>query len=74
MQPQAAQAKDKTPSRYKRYCVTKTRFIRVCMGTQRLCFRRYKIECSVNKNDLLNEFFSYAKKFLLFGNTNMAAV
>ena len=50
---QAAQAKDKrTPSRYKRYCVAKTRFIRVCMGTQRLCFRRYKIECFVNKNDL----------------------
>ena len=38
--------------RYKRYCVTKTPFIRVCIGTQRLCFRIYKIECSVNKNDL----------------------
>ena len=44
-QPQLAQAKDKrTPLRYKLYCVTKTRFKRVCMGMQRLCFRRYKIK------------------------------
>ena len=50
---QASQGKDnRTPSRYKPYCVTKNRFIRVCVGTLRLSLRIYEIEHFANKNDL----------------------